>query len=577
MRLIISVILCLSGAAAILPARLTIAEGSHMALATMPMGMQDPTPSPSPAETPKPTPDPELERLKREQAIADAEKAKSLAQKEAAEARKAAAEADKETVEANLAALKARLGIGVATPTATPPSGNITGDGANKFIETQLLAEMSARKASQLMAKNLCESKAPALQANAIKTLVIHSPADKLATDSYQAILIQLRFFADEYDRLIGEAVNAQHLPEAAPTPAAGGPANREGAEAALGALPLIIPAATQAVKSFADLVNMFRTETEFKDQQVAVDTRMITTFLADELFKKKAAPCTLEAIYNPAVYSLSIQDAAADGPIMDAYGTVVEAISRGDATVNENKLKVAELTKAIEAKVAEIAKLKKEIEENTKKSGTKPPTNTANQHAAPPSAQSATEKKPGSASKKPKKQATKEKPNSAPNKPDEPEFDLPGAKTKLSQAEADNIYLERKIQRINQTTANLEAFRASLADALKLMTGVNEAKNETVLAGLLRAERLRQILADKNTYALDIGVKASGTNRFTRTAFFNTKVAHSGGVTISLNLFNNLDQMVFGRQEGYYIEFSRSKDIRQRAGFQPLDDSFRQ
>jgi hypothetical protein len=108
-------------------------------------------------------------------------------------------------------------------------------------------------------------------------------------------------------------------------------------------------------------------------------------------------------------------------------------------------------------------------------------------------------------------------------------------------------------------------------------MTGVNEAKNETVLAGLLRAERLRQILADKNTYALDIGVKASGTNRFTRTAFFNTKVAHSGGVTISLNLFNNLDQMVFGRQEGYYIEFSRSKDIRQRAGFQRLDDSFRQ
>jgi hypothetical protein len=322
----------------------------------MPVVMQDPTPSSSPAESPKPSPDPELERLKREQAIANAEKAKSQAEKEAAEARKAAAQAEQETVEAKVAADKARLGIGVATPTATPPPGNITGDGTNKFIETQILAEMSARKASQLMAKNLCESTSSVLTANPIKTLVVHSPADKTATDAYQAILIQLRFFSAEYDRLIGDAVNARHLPEAAPTPTVGGAATREGAEAAIGALPLIVPAATQAVKHFADLVNMFRTETEFKDQQVTVDTRMITTFLAEELFKKKVAPCTLEAIYSPAVYSLSIQDAAADGPMMEAYAEVVEAISRGDGTVNDNKLKVSQLTKAVEAKDAAIA-----------------------------------------------------------------------------------------------------------------------------------------------------------------------------------------------------------------------------
>ena len=564
MRLVLSIVLCLSIAAPTLSTGIKTARDGHasrMTVTGMPVAMQDPTPSPSPAESPKPTPDPEIERLKREQAIADAEKAKSLAEKEAAEARKAAAQADKETVEAKLAADKARLGIGVTT-TATAPSGNITGDGAGKFIETQLLAEMSARKASQQMAANLCNSTSAALKTNEIKTLVINSTSHKTATDSYQAILIQLRFFNDEYDKLIGDAEAAQHLPESAPTPTPGATPSREGVEAALGALPLIVPAATQAVKTFADLVNMFRTETEFKDQQVTVDTRMITTFLADELFKLNTDRCKLEAIYNPAVYSLSIQDAAADGPMMEAYTDVVQAISRGDATVNDNKLKVAQLTKAVEAKDAAIAKSKKEIEEKTKKADTTPPAQTSKQKSASASAKPATDKN---------------KADSVAKKPDKPKPDLDNAKQQLAQAEADKLYLERKIQRINQTTANLEAFKASIADALKLMTGVNAAGNETVLAGLLRAERLRQILADKNTYALDLGVRASGTNRFTRTAFFNTKVAHSGGVSITLNLFNNLDQMVFGRQEGYYIEFARSKDIRQRTGFQPLNETFRQ
>ncbi len=564
MRLLLSITLFLSSAMPAYPARVEATRTGltcNLAPATASL-TQEPTPTPTPDASPTPTPDPELERLKREQAIADAEKAKSQAEKEAAEARKAAAEAEKEMIEAKLAADKARLGIGAVTPSATPPSGNITGDGTGKFIETQLLAEMSARKASQSMASNLCNSQSAALQAKPLKTLVISSTSDKTATDTYQAILIQLRFFNDEYDRLIGDAVAAQHLPEAAPTPT---PGILEGPEAALGTLPLLIPAATQAVKTFADLVNMFRTETEFKDQQVVVDTRMIMTFLADELFKLNTARCKLEAIYQPAVYPLSIQDAAADGPIMEAYTDVIQAMSRGDAVVNDNNLKVAGLTKAVEAKDAEIAELKKQIEENTKKAGAKTHSQAEEQDSAPqPDATAKGKKKPKATS-------------GGQQQPAKPAFDLAAARRKLAQAEADKIYLNRKIERINQTTRNIEAFRTSIADALKLMTGVNAAGNETVLAGLLRAERLRQILADPNTYALDLSVRASGTNRFTRTAFFNTKVAHSGGVSISVNLFNNLDQMVFGRQEGYYIEFSRSKDIRQRAGFQPLDQTFRQ
>jgi hypothetical protein len=45
--------------------------------------------------------------------------------------------------------------------------------------------------------------------------------------------------------------------------------------------------------------------------------------------------------------------------------------------------------------------------------------------------------------------------------------------------------------------------------------------------------------------------------------------------VSISLNLFNNKDQLVLGQLEQYYIDFTNSKDIRRLAGFKKLDSSF--
>jgi hypothetical protein len=96
-----------------------------------------------------------------------------------------------------------------------------------------------------------------------------------------------------------------------------------------------------------------------------------------------------------------------------------------------------------------------------------------------------------------------------------------------------------------------------------------------TVIASLLRAERLRAILAADDTYVLDLSVRASGTNRIRKNMFFNARVAHSGGVSIGANLFNNKDQMVFARLEEFYFEFMNSKEIRERTGFQQLDPSF--
>lgn len=487
---------------------------------------QEPLETATPTSSPIPTPDPELEKAVRETKLAEAKKAKAQADKEAAEARKAEAEADKAAVEAKLAADKARWGIGVTTPSATPPSGNITGD-KDKFIETQLLSEMCARKASHQMVASICASKSPALTTHPIRVLVINSSADKAAVENYNAILAQLNFLHAHYGKLIDQAEQVQKLPEKSP-------------ELVMeSAAPLLIPAATEAVKSTADLINMFRTETEFKDQAVSVDTRMIVTFLTNTLLTTKAGPCTVNEIYYPSIYSLGIAANAANGPLIQIYRSLLGDISNADQIVSANKAMVVELGKKVEALDTTIADLETDISKHKMK---------------------------------PQQQTNKK---SKAKEPPPPPFDLAAATNKLSKAEADKDVIKFKIDRLKQTASNLESFKASLADLLKVLTAVDPANSTPLLAGLLRAERLKDILKANDAYALDLVVKASGTNRIRKNAFLNAKIAHSGGVSIGANLFNNLDQLVFGQLEEYYIDFTNSGEIRKRAGFQKLDSSF--
>jgi hypothetical protein len=483
-------------------------------------------PSETPTPTPTPTPDPEQERLDRETRRAEARKAKAQADKEAAEASKAEAEADKAAVEAKLAADKTRLGIGVSTPSATPASGNITGD-KDKFIETQLLSEMSARKASQQLVSSICSSKNPALNGHPIRVLVINSTADKAAVENYNAILAQLGFLHAQYIELIDQAEQAQKLPEKSPE------------QVFEVAAPLLIPAATEAVKAAADLINMFRTETEFKDQPVTVDTRMIVTFLINTLLTTSSGPCTIKEIYYPSIYSLGISANAANGPLIQIYRSLLGDIAKSDQTVSSNNIMVVELGKKVSVLEARIAELQSDLSKH--------------------------EKNP----KQPKKKLKGTK------QPAPQPFDLGAAKKELRKAERDKESINFKIEQLKQTASSLEAFKASLADLLKVLTAVDPSNSTPVLAGLLRAERLKEILKTADAYALDLVVRASGTNRIRRNAFFNAKVAHSGGVSIGVNLFNNLDQLVFGQLEEYYIDFTNSAEIRKRAGFQKLDPSF--
>jgi uncharacterized coiled-coil protein SlyX len=452
---------------------------------------QDSTP------TPTSTPDAELDALNRETRIAEAKKAKAEADKAAAEARKAQAEADKAAVEARLAADNARLGIGAGTTTASAPSGNITGD-KNKFIETQLLAEFGARKASQLILTKVCESTNRALKAHPVKVLVISSSLEKSSVVTYSAIVAQLGFLHSRYLELIGQGEDAQKLPVKSP-------------EVVLEvAAPLLIPAATEAVKAAADLINMFRTETEFKDQAVTVDVRTVITLLSNSLLTNHTGVCEVDAIYYPSVYALGIDANVSQGPLVTVYRTLLDDISKGDQTVGANNVMIVELNKSVQDLDKQIDELKKAIKAH-ETDATKPPTKTKG-------------KKP-------------------PPKP----FDVEAAKKSLNKAIADKDVIAFKIETLKKTAANLESFKTSLADLLKLLTAVDVATGTPALASLLRAERLTELLKTDSAYSLEMQVTASGTNRIRKNAFFNAKIAHSGGVSISLNLFNNKDQLVLG------------------------------
>jgi len=482
-------------------------------------------PEDDPTPTPTPTPDPEIEKANKEKAIAEASKA-------ASDARKAASDAETAAIAAKLAALRAKLGLSPtdAGPTATPPSGNITAGEAPKFIETQILAETGGRMATAQLLRQLCgidgAPEVPALKKQAITSLVINNSIDKAAVSKYRMTVAQLQFLHDHYLKLIEQSAN-----------------ERDDTKATAAFLPLLIPAATQIVKNVADLINLFRTDTQFNAQTVTVDNRMIVSNLANRLLATNTEQCKVTAIYQPAVYPLTVPKEVKGGSLLAAYKQLLDDVTAGETETNKNVEKVAELTKQKAELEALVTKLEAQIAEQKEKDAQK----------------EQPQKKP---SKKKKKPAQPESP-----------FDIAAAEKKVKQAQKFIGKLDERIARLNQAAANLTSFKASLAGLFQILTAVDDATKQPLLNGLINAERLSEILAEAGTYVLDLNVKASGTNRTRRNMFFNTKLAHSGGVSIDANLFNNQDQLVFGRIEDFYIEFTGSKDIRQRSGFKRLDE----
>lgn len=446
---------------------------------------EEEAPTPTPAAAATPTPDVELEKAKRD-AILAAE-------------RKKIEEAERDTLKAEVEAAKARLGIGDedVKPAATPPSGNVTSD-YTSLIETQILAGAAAREASRELAAKICKSGQP------VKTLVINNGLNRSSVQNYKGLVAQVRALHLAYQEYIKDARAAFEM--------------QEDPDKGTKAIPaaLIAPAVSQTIKSVADVINLFRTETEYKNVTVsAVDEEMMVTLLADALLSRAGAGagCSIKGIYYPTEYSPNIVGGNTKSPLLELFGQLRADQAAGDAEVARNKAAAAKLGKELEELEARLAELEKEVK----------------------------------------------------TKPD--------LRDELNFGRLKRALLAEKVGRLNLSVANLEAFKTATAAVVGLFSEVNETTKQTLLTEFLQAERLTTILDDAGTYALDLTVKAAGMLRIRRNLFFNAKTAHTGGVTASVRLYDNGGLMVFGTVQDYYIEFSAPERIRRALGFKKLEE----
>ena len=477
-----------------------------------------------PAPTPTPTPDPDIEKANKEKTLAEAKKATE-------DAKKAASDAEAAATAAKLATARAKLGLPAEapSPSATAPSGNTTAaEATTQFIETQLLAETGARMASLDLVKHMCglenSPAVPALRKQPMMVLIVNNANDKAAVSQYRNTVAQLQLLHEHYVKLRKQSED-----------------ERDDTKANVAALPLLIPAATQVVKNVADLLNLFRTETQISSQSVTVENRFIVSNVANQLLTTDNDQCKVKAIYHPGVYPLTVPKGAKSA-LLDIYKQLLDDVIAGDREVIENTKKVTELNKEKDEFEAAITKLQADI---------------------------AKEKKKAEEKRKPAKKGRKSPKKAEPEQP----FDIAKAENEIKERQKwIDTKLNPRIQRLQQAAESLTAFKASIAKLFEILTAVDDASKQPIFNNLVSAERLSDLLADKAAYVLTLNVKASGTNRTRKNMFFNAKLDHSGGASIDANLFNSEDQLVFGTVENFYIEFTNSKRIRERSGFKRLD-----
>lgn len=246
------------------------------------------------AEDPKTTnqdpKDPELVAAQREAALAKA-------RKEKAEAEKSIAEAQRDKVKAELSPLGDQSKI-------TAPSGDVTTDQAG-FVETQMLAQEAAREIAVRLADRMREAKAT--------TLIIYNSTEIPSLSALASVLEQFEQLTREYEENAAETDQVLH--EASLIMAEADASPQAEALSTLIAAPSI---ATGVVKSVAELVNLFRTTTEFKNKAVTVAEDMLVSYLVNNVGDEIT-------VYYPAFFPPNIIDSSGSPGFAEALKNLRE------------------------------------------------------------------------------------------------------------------------------------------------------------------------------------------------------------------------------------------------------------
>ena len=503
------------------------ATGSHTSRSRSALPTPDDTPTPSPT----PTPDAVIAQAEREAKLAEELKKKAVADKERAEA-----ENDK---------LKAQLQPLGAPTNVTIPTGSVSTDSSG-WVESQMLAQEAARQIAADLTARLCEL-APATVASAdrsrvpptdsLQTLVIYSQAELTAVELYVAVLGQLSILHEELDTMNGLALQAR----AGTHPKTGDgkfvPDTADSNTRKLAGLTAVLAApgvATGIIKSVAELINLFRTDTTFANRQVAISVDQVVSYIVDDL--SQTTGCKTVKTYYPAVFPPNVLASAASSPLIVLIRDVDRTKIQGTIHIE-----------AIDARIKELTKFIGLFDEREKKTKDRNPK------------QAAFDKD------------CKNKNTAACKKLKEEIAELDKAVTKLNDELVAGLgdkphervpMFKVWIEKLGELKTKMQALVTATDLILTKLNTPDEASKLTALAQLLRAERLHDVMNDDGAYTLRVDAKANGTTKIKKNLFVDAKVRHSAGADLVYQLF---DHSGFIKQAGVmqcYIEYQSSNDV---------------
>ncbi len=487
-----------------------------------------------PAATPSPTPDAVLEQARREALLADELKKKAVADKE-----RAVAENEK---------LKADIQpLGAAN--VSIPTGSVQTDAAG-WVESQMLAQEAARQITLQLTNKLCTGKfvsggtaegIPLAEApppsDAIKTLVIYNNSDLTGVELYVTVLGQLQELKAEFNNENPKAVTVLTRTD----PRSGN---------ALAALPLLAaPAiATSAIKSVAEVINLFRTETNFQNKSVQISEDMVVSHIADFFGTRSpgaAPPAAVEGsrcsqavkVYYPALYPPKLGKSPSNSEILKLLNEV-------EGLKNEAVI----LLERTDARIKDLTNLRNLLADRKKKADSLTGKETAllkcQQTGGCTSAQIKELKKEIADIKKAVQTIDDDlAPDTATINGNAPQF---------------KAWLEK----LTDQRSKLQA-RITATDLLSAKLNTPDSSTKlTALAQLLRAEKLNSILSDAQTFTLRVAVTANGTTKIKKNIFVDAKVRHSAGANVVYQLFNRDGALAQGDVMQCYIGYRSSRDV---------------
>ena len=511
---------------------------------------EDPTPTPSPT----PSPDPVLEQAERDAKLAEELKKKAVS--------------DQERAEAEAARLKALTQPFGAPANVSVPTGSVTTDAAG-WVESQMLAQEAARQITFALTTSLCKDKiipgdpsksdeangdeakgdgakgdTPKADPIKIKTLVVYSPNDLAGVELYGSIKGQLTRLKSDLAKKKDDAVKLLSATDPTVAPGTG---TTDFDPTLTFAAPGI---ATGVIKSVAELLNLFRTDTSFTNQAITLSESTIVSQIVRNLNMRTDDPndgCDgTVKVYFPALYPPRLLDTSENSDIINLLDEVLTAKVEAAGNVEKLDARIKQLKEL--GATFESRDKKKEEEEAKKTEKTKKDEEIKKKHC---------EKKNTPECRKLRKES-----KDLDEQITQLGKDIEKLDKSLELIKADPKKFKDWIEKLTDLRAKTQALITATDLISAKLNTPDDSTKLTALAQLLRAERLHKILSQPGSYTLHVEVKANGTTKVKKNLFVDAKVRHSAGADLTYQLIEGGGVIAQAQEMKCYIEYQSARDV---------------